>query len=84
MPLFKELNLTQLNGGDLNLSSTNTNLVRKLISGLLLVLLLIPVILMPGNINVGIATSMIVDNNYMNVGIATTMVVTASTTDLIY
>ena len=75
---IQQLNLTQLNGGDLNLSSTNTN-VAKINSGIITT-----AYIDAGNVNVGIATTMIVDNNYMNVGIATTMVVTASTTDLAY
>ena len=75
---IQRLNLTELNGGDLNLSATNTN-VAKINSGFIT-----NAYISSGNINVGIATSMIVDNNYMNVGIATTMVVTASTTNLAY
>jgi hypothetical protein len=75
---IQQLNLTQLNGGDLNLTSTNTN-VAKINSGIITT-----AYIDAGNINVGIATTMIVDNNYMNVGIATTMVATSANLNLAY
>ena len=76
--VIQRLNLTELNGGNLNLSETNTN-VALVNQGFTTT-----AYINAGNINVGIATTMIVDNNYMNVGIATTMVVAASNVDLAY
>ena len=75
---IQKLNLTELNGGQLNLNNTNTN-VALVNQGFTTT-----AYINAGNINVGIATTMIVDNNYMNVGIATTMVVAASNVDLAY